>query len=185
MNSSRGSKLSLFLMELIIAILFFSVSAAVCVRLFASAHILAERTEGLNHATKWSESLSEVFWGEKGNIIDISDNFPDSYIISSASGDVPDAETLIIVFDENWNVIDHSLSEASYEAMLKVEKKDASEVYSDITDYSVVPVGKAMVGKIAIIDIRENTEVLSEFPSDSDKVIFRSTIDYYLGEEAN
>ncbi len=184
MNSFRGSKLSLFLMELIIAILFFSVSAAVCVRLFASAHIMAEETEALSNATKWSQSISEAFWGQEGDLIDISKCFPDSYITTSDEDSSESPETLIIVFDENWEIIDHSLSNASYEAILHVSQKDASEVYADVTDYQVSYEGQAIVGEIAIIDIRKDSEILSEIPKDPATVIFSHSVDYYLGKEA-
>ena len=41
---------SLFLMELILAILFFSVASAVCVQLFARAHTASEQSAALNRA---------------------------------------------------------------------------------------------------------------------------------------
>lgn len=54
---------SLFLMELILAILFFSVASAVCVQLFARAHTASEQSAALNRAVLAAESAAESFKG--------------------------------------------------------------------------------------------------------------------------
>ena len=54
---------SLFLMELILAILFFSVASAVCVQLFARAHTASEQSAALNRAVLAAESAAEAFKG--------------------------------------------------------------------------------------------------------------------------
>ncbi len=57
--SNSNSKASLFLMELIMSILFFSLSAAVCVQLFVKSHALSQQSLKLNYAVIASESLAE------------------------------------------------------------------------------------------------------------------------------
>ena len=47
-------------MELIIAILFFSLASAVCVRLFTSAHSLSVDSINLSNSVTWSQNLAEV-----------------------------------------------------------------------------------------------------------------------------
>lgn len=57
-NRARSS--SLFLMELIIAILFFSVASAVCVQFFVKSHLLSNDSDALNHAVNECASTAEI-----------------------------------------------------------------------------------------------------------------------------
>lgn len=58
-NRPRSS--SLFLMELILAILFFSVASAVCVQIFVKAHLLSRRAEAKRHAVTECTNAAETF----------------------------------------------------------------------------------------------------------------------------
>ena len=57
-NRARSS--SLFLMELIIAILFFSVFSAVCVQFFVKSHLLSNDANALTHAVNECASTAEM-----------------------------------------------------------------------------------------------------------------------------
>lgn len=57
----KSSRSSLFLMELIISILFFSIASAACIQLFVKAHLLDQKTQEQNQALIWSQNLS-VLW---------------------------------------------------------------------------------------------------------------------------
>ena len=46
----KNSSSSLFLMELIIAILFFSLASTVCIQLFVKAHLLTEKSVNINQS---------------------------------------------------------------------------------------------------------------------------------------
>ncbi|RKM63189.1 hypothetical protein D6856_03425 [Butyrivibrio sp. XB500-5] len=176
MNEKNNARSSLFLMELIIAVFFFSLAAAVCIRLFASAHLTAEKTTNLSHATVWSQNLAEAFYAGKGDISGISQIYTTAY-------STPD--TVILFFDKNWNLYGESTTDASYEAILTASKRKASDVYSDVTDYNTNLKGDAMVGDIAIIDIRNTSDVISSMPKDSKDIIFSCSVDYYgAGKEA-
>ncbi len=172
MNKQRGSKLSLFLMELIVAILFFSLSAAVCVRLFTNAHLMAERTENLSSAVMWSQNLTETFTAESGDLERISGLYPDAYVTE---------DTLILFFDNNWEVLDESLGDASYEALLKVRRDTAENVYSDVNEYGVTLSGDALVGEVTVMDIRSQEGVLTDIPDDDKLVLLSSSVDTYIG----
>ena len=63
----RNSRASLFLMELMISILFFSLSSAVCIQLFAKAHTINETTEHISAATVIAQNISEYFHHTNGN----------------------------------------------------------------------------------------------------------------------
>ena len=55
------SKSGLFLMELIIAIAFFSFASAICVQLFSVAHNLRQRSFNIQMAVGNAQSAAEVF----------------------------------------------------------------------------------------------------------------------------
>ncbi len=59
------SKSSLFLMELIIVLLFFSISAAICMKVFASAKVKTQMSRDMSNASFAAESLAEAFKAEK------------------------------------------------------------------------------------------------------------------------
>lgn len=57
---SRARSSSLFLMELILAILFFSVASGVCVQFFVRSHLLSRDSEALNHAVNECAGIAET-----------------------------------------------------------------------------------------------------------------------------
>lgn len=59
-HRSRARSSSLFLMELILAILFFSVASAVCVEFFVKSHLMSRRSEELTHAVNECSSIAEI-----------------------------------------------------------------------------------------------------------------------------
>lgn len=59
-HRSRARSSSLFLMELILAILFFSVASAVCVQFFVKSHIMSQSSEMLTYAVNECSGMAEV-----------------------------------------------------------------------------------------------------------------------------
>lgn len=57
-NRARSS--SLFLMELILAILFFSVASAVCVQFFVKSHLLSKQSHDMNYAINECSNVAEI-----------------------------------------------------------------------------------------------------------------------------
>lgn len=78
MQTKNSSKSGIFLMELILSILFFSIAAAVCVKLFVTAHRLSDQSVNLNHAVAMAESIAEAFYGCNGNAGELEKLFPDA-----------------------------------------------------------------------------------------------------------
>ncbi len=70
-HRDKGS--ALFLMELVIAILFFSMCAAVCLSMFGKSADIAVRSTALNEAVVRSSSLAEVFKEEEGSLDGMAD----------------------------------------------------------------------------------------------------------------
>lgn len=87
MNSANRSKSksSLFLMEMIVTLLFFSIASAICVQLFAQSHILSRQADELNIAVSVSQSFIEVMRGTDGGIDAIAEQFPYAERISTSS----------------------------------------------------------------------------------------------------
>lgn len=63
----KKSKSSLFLMELIIVVLFFALTSAVCLQVFVKAHSVEQETKNINHAIMWGDNLSEIFYEYNGD----------------------------------------------------------------------------------------------------------------------
>ncbi len=78
MTDTSKSRSSLFLMEMIVTILFFSLAAAVCVKCFVSAHMMGKETYELNHAIAIATGYAEVMRGTDGDIDSITEVFKDS-----------------------------------------------------------------------------------------------------------
>lgn len=68
--NDKSSKSSLFLMELIMSILFFSLAAVICLILFIKSHTLSKSSVELNHSVVLCESIAEQFYGNNGVIND-------------------------------------------------------------------------------------------------------------------
>lgn len=58
---SRAQSSSLFLMELILAILFFSITSAVCVQFFVKSHLLSRESKVLSQAVNECSNIAEIF----------------------------------------------------------------------------------------------------------------------------
>ena len=54
-------------MELIIAILFFSLAAAICIQLFVKSHMISERSIALNHSILLAHNTAEIFYATNGD----------------------------------------------------------------------------------------------------------------------
>ena len=94
---TQHSKASLFLMELIISLLFFSLASTVCVRLFINAHTLSSNTQNLNYAVTQANNLAECFIHYNGNLENMQSLFENCSINESC--------TILTVMDEDYKSI--------------------------------------------------------------------------------
>ena len=97
MKTYRHSKASLFLMEIMLNILFFSILVTICLQMFIKAHNLSDSTTVLHRAVSTCTSIAEVYQSsnegkesilhiypeatEQGNIITIY--FDDKFVSCS------------------------------------------------------------------------------------------------------
>ena len=59
MKYQRHNTSSLFLLELILAVLFFSVASALCIQIFTKAHLMSQDARDLNFAVNEVSSMAE------------------------------------------------------------------------------------------------------------------------------
>lgn len=77
MKNYRTHKSSLFLIELILAIAFFSLASAVCLQLFVKSHLLSRETTQLNTGVNLVTSTAEIFRQNYGDMDAIADLLPE------------------------------------------------------------------------------------------------------------
>lgn len=163
------SKTSLFLMELIIVILFFSIASAVCVQLFIKAHEIDTATDKSSHANVIIQNLSECYYGTDADLNSINSVYTGSKHLDCS---------IYLTYDQDWNCTDNS-SEVSYIAVLS----DNSATGSVESDNDNVTSG---LMKEAIITVYECDEA---FPSEdfmNDKylqechIIEQQTLKHYI-----
>lgn len=84
---------AVFLMEIILSILFFSIASAICIRLFAQAHRQSEETAALNQAVLAASGAAEALETCDGTAESLSAVFPESE---------PDGQVLHVFYDSSW-----------------------------------------------------------------------------------
>ncbi len=80
---SRAQSSSLFLMELILAILFFSITSAVCVQFFVKSHLLVQKSKVLAQAVNECSNIAELY--DTSDSIEealslLEENYPDVFV---------------------------------------------------------------------------------------------------------
>lgn len=76
-KQERGSRSSLFLIELIIVLFFFLLVASVCIQVFARAYTTSQSSRELSHAQNQCAGVAEVFGGTDGTIEELLIYFPE------------------------------------------------------------------------------------------------------------
>lgn len=134
MNKYGKSKTSLFLMELIMTVMLFSVCSAVCLKLFVNAHMLDKKTVELNNAVAIAQGFAEVMRGTDGSMDAICEIYPASVIGNDSYFEV--------YYDENFNQCEYSAAKYAADVTLTpdgaiqnmevviIRLEDYEEVYS-------------------------------------------------------
>lgn len=134
MKRTPAKRSSLFLLELIIAILFFSLTSAVCVQIFVRAHLISRQTREQNMALEKISGVTEVFLtGDSiqdlpGVISDTSADSSSSSENTAASSDTDNStpsevSEYLIYYDANWQICNSG--EASYRILIQIEPRGA------------------------------------------------------------
>lgn len=103
-HGNRAKSSNLFLLELILAILFFSLASAVCVQFFVKSHILSRDAQRLNHAVNACSGIAEIVNTSDGteDAVDvITGIYPGSSVTASEeNGDTPSVSVRIFYDDD-------------------------------------------------------------------------------------
>lgn len=131
MSKPIHSKSSIFLMELIIAILFFSIASAICMQLFVKAHVLSKNTKELNNAVIICESLAEAFRGTDGDFNEFVALYENCTTTKSS---------MTLYYDKNFNHCDE-VSSYYYAKILYQSDNNQKQVeisYIDSTNNNLI-----------------------------------------------
>lgn len=101
MKTGNRSKSSLFLMEMIVVILFFAITSAICIGLFTKAHQTAQDSVELTHAVLLSETAAETFKAAAGQLPPTA---------AALGGKIESDNVCIIGYDRDWQVTDQQPS---------------------------------------------------------------------------
>jgi hypothetical protein len=114
---SPASKSSLFLLELILSIFFFSIASGVCIQLFVKAHLLGVETMEINQANLWSQNVAETFYASEDSAL-LLDLFP--FQETSVK------DTYLLAFDQDFQPIASNTDKTVYTLTLTLS---ADELY--------------------------------------------------------
>lgn len=96
MRYKTNTRSSLFLMELIVAILFFSLASAVCLRMFTKSHQLSTEAATQNHAVNQTGNVTELMRYDLTHETHmLADEYPDAKITDTF-------DESYIYYDGNW-----------------------------------------------------------------------------------
>lgn len=115
MQRKPAKRSSLFLLELIIAILFFCLASAVCVRFFVRSHVMEQETTELNFAVDQTVSVAEILRSGQDVLACLKEQYPT--IVSDDDG-----KYHTIYFDQEWKPCRED--EAVYFLSLLYEEED-------------------------------------------------------------
>lgn len=108
MRKQHAPKATLFLMELVIVIFFFSICAAICVNVFGSAQQMADNSKNLSRAAEEARSAASCYKAAEGDLEETA------LLLNGISME----DSVLAYFDEKWNRTDDSEA-AQYAMQLK------------------------------------------------------------------
>ena len=115
LKRTPAKRSSLFLLELIIAILFFSLTSAVCVQFFVRAHLISRQAQELNQALEKVSGCTEIFLA--------GDDFSDVFGDTVSCRQHPDGTAdYTLYYDDSWQLCTDT--DAAYELQIQITPDD-------------------------------------------------------------
>lgn len=133
LRKNRPQSSSIFLMEFILAVLFFSVASAVCVQFFVKSHVLSQRSQTLTHAVSECSSIAEICRTSE-SLTEAETLLKKEYPLLEKD------ETLLLYFDEEFTSCDRTAATSRLELSLSQEEQMLwidMDVYA-VTDETLV-----------------------------------------------
>lgn len=139
MKKRASSKASLFLLEMMISILFFSIAAAVCVQVFAKAHLLSRDAADLNMAVSCASTAAEVLSQAEASG-DLMEAFPGSREIEK--------NLYRVYYNEDWSLCEQEQAYVQMEiAVTEEEQMRQGNIVVSRTDAEGDPIYQLEVSK--------------------------------------
>ena len=135
-------------MEMIVCILFFSLSAAVSAQMFAKSHMISQTAINENHAVIEVNNMAEAFYAEHGDLGSISHKlYGDETLLAHSM--------LGVYFDKDFCIVSALGEVASYQAQLVLNDPDNTQSRSGtITFYEFESDGvKEIYSLDVVVDI--------------------------------
>lgn len=124
MNKTGKSRASLFLIELILAVLFFSLGSGICIRAFAQAALISRSSADLSFASSQVSSAASVIRYSEDPAAGISGYFPGAQTTD---------DTVYVYFDENRSLCEQD--QAHYIMEIRISAMDSiSSGHISMTD---------------------------------------------------
>ena len=125
----ESSKSGLFLMELILAILFFALAGAICVRLFVAAHFISRDTREANRAAALAQSAAACVQAADGDLQEAA------ALLSAEAGQ---SGSVIVFYDADWQTAPADTAAyrmeiapaASEQATVVLSRKNGDQIFS-------------------------------------------------------
>ena len=154
LKRKRASTASLFLMELMAAILFFTLAASLCVTIFVEAHLQSENAKALNHAVNICSDSAELVRtsSSKQAAVRRIDSYYDNVRLTPGGG----SGEFCVFFDDEYNPVPEAAStQTEYfslveeNGLLKANIRFVNSRGQDVYELSVVHQAGPHVGKKA------------------------------------
>lgn len=124
MKHSSNNRSGLFLLEIVIAILFFAIVSAVCLRAFAKSHTLSQQASDTNHAISNMENVAELL-----KSVDPEDLKNHDKITTTLQTVYPELSTQYriwdIYFDSDWEACNIDA------AVYQITATDKTDIFTD------------------------------------------------------
>lgn len=121
MKKHSSNRSGILLMEIIIAILFFSVVSAVCLQLFVKSHNLSKDSESLAYAVNEATSIAECIRSGQSNLDILKESYSDL---------IEEDGNYFIYYDNDFNSIRQKKEAFYYLEITPAKIDDATKSYN-------------------------------------------------------
>ena len=132
MKRTSNNRSGLFLLEIMIAILFFAMVSAVCLRSFAKAHTLSQEAADMNQAMSHMENVAELLKSANSAVLDDPEQVTKLLNTEYALISIEQTQ-YALYFDKDWE--NCSKSDACY--VISIEDDAKSTENTHIRNYTI------------------------------------------------
>lgn len=180
---------SLFLIEVIIAVFFFAITAVVCIRIFVKSHNVTDESRELTKGYIEADNMAQVFMNSGANIEVIVSRYSEYALVLSQEGSY--TGTIVICYDSDFNPIEHptddityTINSTAYELVLTQKLEDSSDTYNDCSSGNLQ--GYACTATISIYDVELSDDLITDTYQEDisvyeDNKVLTLPLDLYLG----